>query len=80
MAVARALVNRPALLLADEPTGALDSAAAADVRDLLVQLHAEGQTVVLVTHDRDLAGAVATRTVELLDGRLTADRVAGGTR
>jgi len=80
VAVARALVNRPALLLADEPTGALDSAAAADVRDLLVQLHAEGQTVVLVTHDRDLAGAVATRTVELLDGRLTADRVAGGTR
>jgi putative ABC transport system ATP-binding protein len=76
VAVARALMNRPALLLADEPTGALDSAAAEDVRDLLAQLHAEGQTIVVVTHDLRLAGAVATRTVELLDGRV----VAGGAR
>ena len=76
VAVARALMNRPALLLADEPTGALDSAAAGDVRDLLTQLHAEGQTIVLVTHDLRLAGAVATRTVELLDGRVVADSAA----
>ena len=72
VAVARALMNRPALLLADEPTGALDSAAGADVRDLLTGLHAEGQTIVLVTHDRGLAAAVAERTVELLDGRVSA--------
>jgi putative ABC transport system ATP-binding protein len=75
-AVARALMNRPALLLADEPTGALDSAAAEDVRALLRQLHADGQTVVLVTHDLRLAGDVATRTVELLDGRVVADSAA----
>jgi putative ABC transport system ATP-binding protein len=74
VAVARALMNRPALLLADEPTGALDTASGADVRNLLTQLHAEGQTIVLVTHDLRLADAVATRTVELLDGRVVADR------
>jgi putative ABC transport system ATP-binding protein len=74
--VARALINRPALLLADEPTGALDSAAAADVRGLFAELHAEGQTIVLVTHDLALAGALATRTVELLDGRTIAPEVA----
>jgi putative ABC transport system ATP-binding protein len=70
VAVARALVNRPALLLADEPTGALDTASAADVRELLVGLNREGQTVVLVTHDTALAAACATRTIELVDGRI----------
>ncbi len=70
VAVARALVNRPALLLADEPTGALDTASAADVRELLVGLNREGQTVVLVTHDTGLAAACATRTIELVDGRI----------
>jgi putative ABC transport system ATP-binding protein len=74
VAVARALMNRPALLLADEPTGALDTASGADVRELLLQLRAEGQTIVLVTHDPQLAEAVATRTVALLDGRVVADR------
>jgi putative ABC transport system ATP-binding protein len=78
VAVARALVNRPALLLADEPTGALDSAAGADVRRLLADLHATGQTIVLVTHDEDLARACATRTIRLADGRLTADTVTAG--
>jgi putative ABC transport system ATP-binding protein len=73
--VARALINRPALLLADEPTGALDSAAAADVRGLFADLHAEGQTIVLVTHDLTLAGTLATRTVKLLDGRTVAPEV-----
>ncbi|MEV4624525.1 ABC transporter ATP-binding protein [Asanoa sp. NPDC049573] len=73
VAVARALMNRPALLLADEPTGALDSASGEDVRELLTGLRAEGQTIVLVTHDLRLADAVATRTVELLDGRVVAD-------
>ncbi|MFE0649528.1 ABC transporter ATP-binding protein [Streptomyces sp. NPDC059534] len=73
VAVARALMNRPPLLLADEPTGALDSASGADVRDLLRELHAGGQTVVLVTHDLALAGACATRTIELVDGRVARD-------
>jgi putative ABC transport system ATP-binding protein len=74
--VARALMNQPALLLADEPTGALDSAAAAEVSDMFAELHAQGQTIVLVTHDRALAGALATRTVELLDGRTSAAETA----
>ncbi|MFE1904992.1 ABC transporter ATP-binding protein [Streptomyces gardneri] len=73
VAVARALMNRPPLLLADEPTGALDSASGADVRELLRELNAEGQTIVLVTHDLALAEACATRTIELLDGRIARD-------
>jgi putative ABC transport system ATP-binding protein len=73
VAVARALMNRPALLLADEPTGALDTASGADVRRLLSELHAEGQTIVLVTHDRTLAAECATRTIQVVDGRITAD-------
>lgn len=70
VAVARALMNRPALLLADEPTGALDTASGLDVRSLLTQLHAEGQTIVMVTHDLGLARECATRTVRLVDGRV----------
>jgi putative ABC transport system ATP-binding protein len=73
VAVARALMNRPALLLADEPTGALDSASAADVRELLVELNRNGQTIVLVTHDVALARSCATRTIELLDGAMVRD-------
>ncbi|GAA0210692.1 ABC transporter ATP-binding protein [Saccharothrix mutabilis subsp. mutabilis] len=75
VAVARALVNRPPLLLADEPTGALDGASGADVADLLVELNADGQTVVLVTHDRELARRCTTRTVRLVDGRVALDEV-----
>src|ERR687893_777495 len=73
VAVARALMNRPALLLADEPTGALDTAAGQDVMRLLTELHADGQTIVLVTHDLLLAEKCATRTVQLLDGQVAAD-------
>jgi putative ABC transport system ATP-binding protein len=73
VAVARALMNRPALLLADEPTGALDTASGEDVMQLLTELHADGQTIVLVTHDLVLAERCATRTVQLLDGRVAAD-------
>jgi putative ABC transport system ATP-binding protein len=73
VAVARALMNRPALLLADEPTGALDTASGREVRQLLNDLHADGQTIVLVTHDLALAEACATRTVQLVDGRVAAD-------
>jgi putative ABC transport system ATP-binding protein len=73
VAVARALMNRPALLLADEPTGALDTASGEDVQQLLNDLHADGQTIVLVTHDLALARSCATRTVQLVDGRIAAD-------
>jgi putative ABC transport system ATP-binding protein len=68
-AIARALLNQPALLLADEPTGNLDSKSAADVISLLKELHANGQTIVLVTHDAQVA-AQAQRTIHLKDGRI----------
>ncbi|MFB7241994.1 ABC transporter ATP-binding protein [Streptomyces populi] len=73
VAVARALMNRPPLLLADEPTGALDTAAGQDVSRLLRDLHAEGQTIVLVTHDLALARSCTRRTVRIGDGRITED-------
>jgi putative ABC transport system ATP-binding protein len=76
VAIARALINRPALLLADEPTGALDTASGHDVRELLVDLHRGGQTIVLVTHDLALAEACASRTVHLIDGHVAVDRTA----
>ncbi|MFJ2238331.1 ABC transporter ATP-binding protein [Streptomyces sp. NPDC087859] len=73
VAVARALMNRPALLLADEPTGALDTAAGQDVSELLSGLNAEGQTIVVVTHDLALARSCTNRTVHIADGRITQD-------
>jgi putative ABC transport system ATP-binding protein len=69
VAIGRALANRPALLLADEPTGALDTAASQAVIDLLGRQHADGQTIVMVTHDPGVA-AVARRTIHLLDGQV----------
>jgi putative ABC transport system ATP-binding protein len=78
VAVARALMNRPALLLADEPTGALDTVSGAEVRALLTELNDDGQTILLVTHDLALAEGCASRTVELVDGRIVRD--AGGGR
>ncbi len=71
-AIARALLLQPALLLADEPTGNLDSKSAADVLALIAEVHASGQTVVLVTHDHDVA-ASAPRQVRLRDGRIEYD-------
>ncbi|MGB3873517.1 MAG: ABC transporter ATP-binding protein [Stenotrophomonas sp.] len=71
-AIARALLLRPALLLADEPTGNLDSKSAADVLALIDEVHHDGQTVVLVTHDNDIA-ARAPRRVRLHDGRIEHD-------
>ena len=72
VAIARAVVNRPALVLADEPTGNLDSASGAELIELLQELHAEGATIVVITHDRDIAAA-APRRVEIDDGRIVLD-------
>lgn len=77
VAIARALVHRPALILADEPTGNLDSKTSASIIDLLSELHDEGSTIVVITHDHDIA-EVLPRRVGLLDGRIQADeRVSG---
>ncbi|MBL8764147.1 MAG: ABC transporter ATP-binding protein [Phycisphaerae bacterium] len=72
VAVARALVNGPSILLADEPTGNLDSKTSEEIIALFKQLHAEGQTIVVVTHEEDVAGH-AGRIVRLRDGRIMSD-------
>jgi putative ABC transport system ATP-binding protein len=73
VAIARALINDPPLILADEPTGNLDSTAGAEVMAILRQLHQEGRTVVLVTHD-DAVAAYAEREILFKDGVLASDR------
>jgi putative ABC transport system ATP-binding protein len=77
VAVARALVTDPALILADEPTGNLDSASTADVLDLFSQLHGAGRTVVLITHEDEVAAA-ARRVVRIRDGRVSGDTDTSG--
>lgn len=72
VAIARAILNKPAILLADEPTGNLDSATTAEILALFRQLHAEGQTVVIVTHENEVA-AHCQRVVRLRDGRVLSD-------
>ncbi|MFN3965106.1 MAG: ABC transporter ATP-binding protein [Silanimonas lenta] len=72
VAVARALVGEPSLLLADEPTGNLDSRTSAEIMALFDALHAQGQTVVVVTHEPDIA-AHCRRTVRVMDGRIVGD-------
>src|SRR3984957_2699848 len=76
VAIARALVNRPELLLADEPTGALDTATGEEIGALLLDLNASGQTLVLVTHNPELAALFAGRTVHIVDGRISGDPAA----
>jgi putative ABC transport system ATP-binding protein len=77
LAIARALANEPTLLLADEPTGALDSAGGQEVVELLSRLHTGGQTIVLVTHSPDVAAAAQT-IVRMRDGRIEATGSEGG--
>ncbi|MGZ4105158.1 MAG: ABC transporter ATP-binding protein, partial [Actinomycetota bacterium] len=72
LAIARALANQPTLVLADEPTGSLDSAGGAEVLELFKRLHADGQTIMLVTHDAKVASA-ADRIVQLADGRIAGE-------
>jgi putative ABC transport system ATP-binding protein len=72
VALARAIVNRPAIVLADEPTGNLDSRSGASVMELIRELHGEGRTIVIITHDRDLADSLP-RQILMRDGRIESD-------
>ena len=76
VAIARALVNQPAVLLADEPTGAVDSATGEEIGALLMELNSAGQTLILVTHNPELAARYTHRVIGLADGRLASDLVA----
>jgi putative ABC transport system ATP-binding protein len=79
VAIARALITRPSLILADEPTGNLDSQTGRDIMALFDQLNRENNTIVLVTHEEDIA-AHARRIVRLLDGKILDDRANAQTR
>lgn len=74
--ICRALINHPRILLGDEPTGALDSTAAAEIMDILAELNAEGTTIMLVTHDARVAARTA-RVLYMVDGRIVGDRDQG---
>ena len=76
LAIARALANEPALLLADEPTGALDTAGGLEVLELFNRLHAAGQTILLVTHDEGVANA-AERVLQMRDGQIVGSTISG---
>ena len=77
VAIARALVNSPSILLADEPTGNLDSQTSEEILQVFEELHTQGQTVVLITHEHDIA-AHARRQIMLKDGRVASDTVTAG--
>ena len=79
VAVARALINHPSILLADEPTGNLDSKTGEEIMQLFEQLHAGGQTIILVTHEQDIA-AHARRQIHILDGVIDRDTASEGQR
>jgi putative ABC transport system ATP-binding protein len=73
VAIARALINKPAVLLADEPTGAVDTATGEEIGALLRELNASGQTLILVTHNPDLAARYTRRVIAIADGRVASD-------
>ena len=72
MAIARALVNKPSIILADEPTGNLDSVTSKEIMGVLQKIHSLGNTIILVTHEEDIAG-YAHRIIRLMDGQISAD-------
>jgi len=74
VAIARALVNKPKVIFADEPTGNLDSKTSYEIMELLCQLHAQGQTIVMVTHEEDIA-AFANRIIRMKDGKVIEDKL-----
>lgn len=80
VAIARALMNQPELLLADEPTGALDSATGEQIGSLLIDLNRSGQTILLVTHNPELAAQLAGRVVQIADGHIVNDVLTGEPR
>jgi putative ABC transport system ATP-binding protein len=80
VAIARALVNRPPLLIADEPTGALDSATGEEIGELLLDLNESGQTLILVTHNPDLAARYTRRVIQITDGQVAAGSQIGALR
>jgi putative ABC transport system ATP-binding protein len=79
VAIARALVGEPSVVLADEPTGNIDSRASAAIMDLLHQLHDQGATIVVITHERDIAAELPHQ-IALRDGRIEADTISGRER
>jgi len=79
VAIARALVNNPSIILADEPTGNLDTKSSHEIMALLQQLHQQGATIVMVTHEPDI-GDYAERVLHLLDGQIASDRLNGARR
>lgn len=72
VAIARAIVNKPAIVLADEPTGNLDTKTGKDIMDIFSRLNDEGTTIIIVTHERDIAG-LTKRTIEMIDGNIDRD-------
>ena len=74
VAIARALVNNPSIILADEPTGNLDSKSGHEIMEILDNLHSKGNTIILVTHEDDIAKR-AKRTIRLFDGKIIEDEI-----
>lgn len=74
VAIARALVNNPSIILADEPTGNLDSKSGTEIMNILNQLHSMGNTIILVTHEESIAN-LALRKIRLFDGKIVEDKI-----